>query len=811
MPAKLPVLAALPMVSALSVASPLVAQEASVLAEAAEPQGGQPISVALLMQSVPSAIGVLDAQTLRATDIFDLKGVERLSSSLLTLSGPSEATGTVLRVRGVGTASPNPGLLPSVDVRVDGVYRGRAGTAMGDLGTLERIDVRRGPEEGVAGRSATSGLVDIFTPAPDFSSVGRWNISKGSMGGWRIGGDVTSSVKDDRAAMRFDGWWETRDGQLSDPATGEALNDRARYLLRGQLLWLPAANVSVRLIGDYSRRRDSCCAAVYLPFDEAVAPVVAAMRAEGAILADDPAGREVSVTPGRGFSSAQEDWGLSAEVRWQAGPGTLTSLTAWRSWQAREGQDTDGNNLDLLARNERIADTGTFSQDLRYEGRWGPLDWMVGGDVSREALVSRDDLAFGSDYTAHADALVRLSDPAFAGYAALADSLGLPGETLDGRGIVEDRWRQTQTRSSLFTHNILSLGEQFALTLGARYNRATTALDASLAGNNALCGRIAADATLASLQPLACAIPGFSAEPEARRSDDAMTGNATLAWKPADGLLLFAGYRTGWKPGAFTLDRTALDPASLDPEALGLAPERSASVEAGAKLTLGEAWFNLTFFSSKFQDYQYAGFDGSRIIASTLAACRDPLVDGACAPDRLRASVTSRGLEAETSFRPVPDLRFDLGFTYAEARFREELVGAGGVPLDPSLVPLAGERLPAAPEFVHTGRLFWTPAIGSTPLRMLWNLDWRFSSSYRTAPNLAPGATFPDLAVLNARAGVIGPDGRWSVELWAQNLTNALLLPVAEPAPLQGVGSSSLLLAWPQMPRTYGFALRTRF
>ncbi|WP_448579222.1 TonB-dependent receptor [Thermaurantiacus sp.] len=775
------------------------------------PQEAAPAPASLLALSIPYAVSILDKDTLRLFEIVNLKSVDRLASSLLTVSGPSEASATVLRVRGVGTVAPNPGLSPSVDVRIDGVYRGRAGTALGEFGTIDRIDVHRGPEAGLHGRSATAGVVDVLTPAPDFSAIGRWNIIGGNWGSWRLGGEVTSPVKADKAAMRFDGWWERRDGQVTDIVSGDGINDRSRYLLRGQFLWLPDPQVSLRLIGDYARRRELCCAAVYLPFPDAAAGVVDLMKGEGALLVDDPARRETSITPGRGFQSAVEDWGLSAELRWAVGPGTLTALTAWRSWHADETQDTDGNNLDLLARQGRMTATGTFSQDVRFEGRSGRLDWLVGGFFARESLDYRDDLAFGQDYTAYADSLVRLAQPAFPGFAQVAAGLGLAGETLDGRGIVEDDWQQRQRQFSLYTHNILALSDRLALTLGAGYSDVHTRLDASLAGNNALCGAIAAEPSLAALVPLACAIPGFSSGLAADRRDHGLTGTAVLAWKPAPGVLLHAGYTTGWKPGAFMLDRLALDPLALDAGALTLAPEESESVEFGARVGRGGQSLHLTVFSSRFRKFQHAAFNGERMIASTIAGCRDALEAGGCDPDLLGPALRSFGLEVESSVAPTRTLRLDLGLTFADTRFADRLVGEAGVPLSPLLSGLAGKRLPAAPEFVHTGRLLWQPPVRKTPLVALVALDWRYSSGFGADPGLAPLAAIADSLILNGRAGVTGPDGRWSVEVWASNITQALVLPVAQVAPLQGTAASGPFLAWPESPRSVGFALRTRF
>ncbi|PMZ78947.1 hypothetical protein, partial [Pseudomonas sp. FW306-2-11AD] len=58
----------------------------------------------------------------------------------------------------------------------------------------------------------------------------------------------------------------------TDAVTGQRLNNRDRYFVRGQLLYQPTADLSVRLIGDYTHRVESCCAAVYVSTVETYDP-----------------------------------------------------------------------------------------------------------------------------------------------------------------------------------------------------------------------------------------------------------------------------------------------------------------------------------------------------------------------------------------------------------------------------------------------------------------------------------------------------------------------------------------------------------
>src|SRR3546814_8325029 len=78
----------------------------------------------------------------------------------------------------------------------------------------------------------------------------------------------------------------------------------------------------------------------------------------------------------------------------------LTSITAWRDWESKRGQDPDFSNLDLLRRTAYNQRFKTFTQELRLQGRAldNRLDWLVGAYYSNETLRLTDDLGFGSDY-----------------------------------------------------------------------------------------------------------------------------------------------------------------------------------------------------------------------------------------------------------------------------------------------------------------------------------------------------------------------------------------------------------------------------
>src|SRR5439155_24013850 len=216
------------------------------------------------LSDVPMAVSAVTAQTLRNTGATDIRQLNQVAPSLLVSSTSSEAGAGVARIRGIGTAGDNPGLESSVGIFIDGVYRSRARVGLTELGPLARIEVLSGPQGTLFGRNTSAGLISIITAKPRFQPEVAGQIDVGNYGLRRFEGSVTGPLTDTVAA-RIDGVYVKRDGFLKDVISGRRINDRDRWMLRGQILFQPSDNLSFRLIGDYSKRNEECCGAPYLP------------------------------------------------------------------------------------------------------------------------------------------------------------------------------------------------------------------------------------------------------------------------------------------------------------------------------------------------------------------------------------------------------------------------------------------------------------------------------------------------------------------------------------------------------------------
>jgi outer membrane receptor protein involved in Fe transport len=906
------------------------------------------------LSDVPMAVSAITAQQLQYTGATDIRQLNQVSPSLLVSSTTSEGGAAVARIRGIGTVGDNPGLEGSVGVFIDGVYRARAGMALTDLGPLDRIEVLRGPQGTLFGRNTSAGLISIITAKPLFTPEVLGQLDIGNYNSWRAQASVTGPISSTVAA-RLDGVWMKRDGFLKDVVSGRRVNDRDRWMTRGQVLFQPNDAFSFRLIGDYTKRNEECCAAVYLPTFDTVATggggttrqpstIAAIERGLGGIIIDDPSERKVSITPGRNYNSDVKDWGVSGEGVYDFGWAELTSITAYRYNKYTRGQDADFNNLDLLF---RASDGGsfnrfkTFSQELRLQGNafGNKLDWLVGGYYANEKLGVDDNISYGADYNRFANCLVaanfasaagasslvapgvsptcfnppvatgirnallgqfnaalaggnlplaqaiggqitalgafaRLDNTALSpalpsvnfstapftnsGFTNAALLLGQPGLSISGTGL-DDSWRQTSKDWALFTHNIFSITDQLKLTVGARYTHEKKTLNGNLTDNITICPVLSAS-PFASLQQLPCVIPGIpggALNIDDQRTENKLSGTAVLSFKPTDRLLTYASYSRGYKAGGFNLDRSALFRANsaqgnpplsgsgsicVSPTQLGCGgvlasgndlefkPETNDALELGAKYNGGWIDVNLALFHQLFSDFQLNTFNGLNFIVENINSCdknlnggdtdNDPRT-GACTGDT-RAGVKNTGFELEAFTRPMRDLAVNAGVTMANAKYRDNLVGANGKPLSPALFQLAGRQISNAPKWTMTGSVAWTPPIGGSGLRGLVYADVRYMSHFNTGSDLDIEKAQDAFAVVNGRIGLTGRDQRWAVEFWAQNLFDKNYVQVAFDSPVQGTPGSTtraveagffsratqIYNAFLGEPRTFGVTLR---
>src|SRR5690606_40322292 len=160
--------------------------------------------------------------------------------------------------------------------------------------------------------------------------------------------------------------------------------DQNYHTVRAQLLLEPTDTLDINFSADYTSREENCCVTVTTHRGPTAAIINALTPGgEGVIGAPDLERRLAYAN--RSTEQDIKDKGVQAEVNWTtpwAGDAVLTSITAWRDWQAINGLDFDYSAADVLYRapdeDESLTKFTTFSQELRLTGSSERIDWMVG-------------------------------------------------------------------------------------------------------------------------------------------------------------------------------------------------------------------------------------------------------------------------------------------------------------------------------------------------------------------------------------------------------------------------------------------------
>ncbi len=454
-------------------------------------------------------------------------------------------------------------------------------------------------------------------------------------------------------------------------------------------------------------------------------------------------------------------------------------------------------------------------------------------------------------------------------------------DAINDKGSTRDVYNQNSRNFAVFTHNIFHVTSTVDLTLGARYTKERKKFDASFTNDNVGCqtnqNALTPFLSNAGLAAVAGGIIGLSCQGNSTaelngvsikdtRKEDKVTGTAILSWKPIDDLLVYASFSRGYKAGGFNLDRSALK-LPLQPVTangvtsvtttfasvggaqalvgnLQFAPETVNSFEIGAKYGTGPFSLSVAAFRQDFKNFQLNTFDGSVFIVQNINGCSTSLnggdrdqskftaaanynaaagTSGACAPGDVGYGVRAQGVELEATLVPARDVRVSLGATFTDTGYRDNLVGtSAGAPLNQSLRRLPGQNLSNSANIVTTASASWTPQIGGG-YSALFYADTRMTSDYNTGSDLFPQKTQDGYAIVNARIGLRTPDEKFSLEFWAQNLTNVDYAQVAFNSPFQEGGNSAayqdpqypggrqLFSQFLAEPRTYGATIRARF
>ncbi|MFT4028180.1 MAG: TonB-dependent receptor, partial [Novosphingobium sp.] len=430
------------------------------------------------LQSVPVAVSVTTAATIERAQIRDIKDLSSVVPSLRVVEHQSSAQ-TDFLIRGFGNGANNAGIEPSVGVFIDGVYRSRSAAQIADFPDVQRVEVLRGPQSTLFGKNASVGVISITTQEPKFKFGGNVEASYGNYNALVLKGTVTGPITDTLAASISAGY-NKRDGFVRDLGTGNRENERNRWFVRGQLLFEPTDQLKVRIIGDYGKIDENCCAVVNIRAGSPTTIITAPVALGGLGKSVNSASNPFADVVYNNFDSTNriENYGISGQIDYELGPVTLTSITAWRKNRGITSQDSDFTSADILGRHDEDLRVSTFTQELRLSANFADkAHVLLGGYYFNEKIRQDNVLQWGSDARGYFDRLIRgVSGGALSLYGAgpvpipLESTLGAPTGSFfaQGTGLTE-HYRLDNEAISAFGQFDFKVTDRLTLTGGINY------------------------------------------------------------------------------------------------------------------------------------------------------------------------------------------------------------------------------------------------------------------------------------------------------------------------------------------------------
>jgi len=792
------------------------------------------------LQEVPIAVSVIDADVIEKAQINDILDLQSAVPSLRVTQ--LQTTGnTNFIIRGFGNGANNPGIEPSVGVFIDGVYRSRSASSLADLPNLERVEVLRGPQSTLFGKNASAGVINVVTAAPNMDSLGgSASLTYGNYNQFIVKGDMSGPISE-TVGFSLAVNSNTRDGYFTNLQTGSELNERDRWGVRGQLLFLPTDNVSLRFIADYDEIDEKCCGVANLqngPTGAAIGLV------GGKLIPNSPFAYENYYDFDPTNKIKNSGVSLQADIDF-ANDILMTSITAYREQSRDDNADVDFTSARLIGVNSNDTDIDTFTQEIRFSQSLDNVDWMVGGYYFKEDVSYDNKIAYDVAFRPYADILSR------GGVTQLEQvmkALGLLPPSINfysaGQGTMEFSGQDDKS-ISLFSQVDWHATDRLTLTGGvnwtkvdknAHVNQVNTDVFSSLSmrqvgfgaiffqltglpptpgniGANPQAAAIAAGLSgvscspqtgpacnpLLALQPLQF-LPPFvnypnSVEP-GKSSDDDVTWTLRAAFDATDNINVYIAAATGFKATSWNLSRDsapfAADIPGLISAGLGVnnmkagtryaGPEESTVYEVGLKGVWSHTRLNLAVFDQEIDGFQSNIFIGTGFVLANAG----------------KQSTT--GVELDFTWDPIDSLDLSFSGTWLDPKY-DSFVGGNGVngPED-----LSGTTPAGIPDFSMNTSATYYFDLGSMSAYLRG--EYVYEAEVQVIENVPADIASREISMFNASMGVTLNNGL-ELSIWGRNLNDDEFLQSAFPS----VAQSGSYSGYPNQPRTFGITAKARF
>lgn len=727
------------------------------------------------LSDVPVSAAVVSTETMASSNAGDISDLNRLVPSVM-LSGSFNGR-VPTGMRGISSVSNEAtiGLSSGVAIMIDGVPVPSDSRAGNNLDDAQNVEVLKGPQATLGGRTAAAGVINIVTRRPSDTLTGDITLTGTDDNEYRangfIAGPITSGVEYSLAAYYTD-----RDYPIKNLLRDEYTNQKI-YGARGKLLFKPTEDLDITLMARYARDDSKGANFVYThttpdaylllgtahppPGDNGPGDFLYSVLSQAVLMPGYTPGwdNQSYASPIQGYSKVK-DTDYSLDVQYRIGDLTLGSTTAYQ----RETQD-NGQDVFLVA--------GYY---------WNNLTNPSGNDPNAPPpFFNMQTTTIGIRQLSEEIKLASPTDRDFSYLIGLFYSDTKVTDLYD-RSFVP-AWQYTDTTSKTKTTDLYARGTwkftpSNSLVLGLRYNY----------------DQIKYDYTKIVFPPPPVTQPLSNSESS---SESTVVGDISLQHKYANGTMTYLTYARGYSPAAYNTAyvQYAGEAAANGDLSLGLVKKEDIDhFELGSKGTYldGRLSVNAALFYTKYKNFQVQIFQSSTVTLAPplILDNADAETKGAeldlqyAATSNLRLGLNAAYIKAKfTNYKGAPCYSDVSGFVPANSACFQETVALNGVrdagepgpgePLvgvAPVVQDLSGKTMPLSPKFkfvLSADQRIPLPS-GSSEVVLGANYSWRDKAQMLVDQN--PYGIQSSFGILNLSVGWQRSDKRLGLTAFCNNV-----------------------------------------
>ena len=661
------------------------------------------------LEDTPITINVVTGEALDEFAIFNFDQLSNMTAGL-AISGANFDTD--IATRGLGTNLTAP-VSPRVTTYMDGTFIAQERNLFSGLFDLQQLELLRGPQGTLYGKSSPAGAITISTTNPNLEKIdGFVRQTFNDQDGTNTQAAVSLPLIKNELGLRVSGLYDNnKDSDVYNSTLDKHAESKTKAY-RLVMLWEPTGNFDARLSWHHIK-------------DDADAdPVI-----EGAGIDFDDR-----------IALAEFDSTYKNKAKFLILETNYTLANDWVATFSYSYQDAaidryfDQDATAVIARQQYVpSPTKNNIYEMRLASQGNDFwDWTVGayyGDADSNTGVEATTYVF---------------DPRIPGTLVRAD-------TTSTASLTSEDW-------ALFTHNSIHVSKNGTLTVGLRYNDTKRDAEQPFITNAYLLTDMG-DVLVRSSET-------DGVLPEAQHlSGDAVTGSLKYQHNLNDDFMAYAAFDTGWRDGSANIAGNPQPPVfgAFD-------SEDSYNLELGFKWQLweGRAMFNFATYYQLYDQFQYQAAGVSYRDGDGTISLADPVVNV--------DEAVSYGFDTDFAVLISEhwNLSSALSFNQTELTDASSVPCTNGAPIGEPLwsfntCDLTGEKAGGLPEWsANIASEYWG-AVGSI------SSEWYVRGLLNAESEYYSPAFREDLdsyTTLDLYVGLRSINAVWDVNVWVKNITD---------------------------------------